>query len=97
MQKLTLSVDRAVVEGAKRYARVRGTSVSRLVESMLRLVSTRPAGRDEAAAPPPVLRRLRGSLKRGTVAGAGREFERIPPDPRRRRHAQLRIEARQGA
>jgi hypothetical protein len=76
MQKLTLSVDRGVVDAAKRYARARGTSVSRLVESMLRLVSTRPADRDEAAAPPPVLRRLRGSLKRGAVSDYRRHLER---------------------
>ena len=76
MQKLTLSVDRAVVDGAKRYARARGTSVSRLVESMLRLVSTRPAGRNEPAGPPPMLRRLRGSLKRGAVNDYRRHLER---------------------
>jgi len=76
MQKLTLSVDRAVVDGAKRYARARGTSVSRLVESMLRLVSTRPAGREQPTAAPPVLRRLRGSLKRGTVSEYRRHLER---------------------
>jgi hypothetical protein len=67
MQKLTLSVDANVVQGAKRYARLRGTSVSRLVETMLRLVSA-----SEAQDPgvrkgpvPPVLARLRGSLARG--------------------------------
>ena len=76
MQKLTLSVDSAVVDGAKRYARARGTSVSRLVESMLRLVSTRPADREEPAAQPPVLRRLRGSLKRGAVGDYRRHLER---------------------
>ena len=76
MQKLTLSVDGAVIDGAKRYARARGTSVSRLVESMLRMVSTGSAGREEPAAPPPVLRRLRGSLKRGTVSDYRRHLER---------------------
>ena len=68
MHKLTLSVEPGVVEGAKRYARARGTSVSRLVETLLRLVATTPAGR--SARPdvaPPVLRRLRGSLKQGSV------------------------------
>jgi hypothetical protein len=76
MQKLTLSVDRAVVDGAKRYARARGTSVSQLVESMLRLVSTRPAGREQPVAAPPVLQRLRGSLKRGAVTDYRRHLER---------------------
>ena len=76
MQKLTLSVDRAVVESAKRYASARGTSVSRLVESMLRLVSTRSTGGEDPASPPPVLRRLRGSLKRGAVKDYHRHLER---------------------
>lgn len=76
MQKLTLSVDRGVVDGAKRYARARGTSVSRLVESMLRMVSMRPAGREGPAAVPPVLRRVRGSLKRGAVGDYRRHLER---------------------
>ena len=64
MQKLTLSVDDRVVTGAKRYAAARGTSVSRLVETMLHLVSTSVP---EASAPP-VLAKLRGSLKRGSIS-----------------------------
>ena len=39
MPKLTLSVDEKVVRGAKRYAAARGTSVSRLVERYLDLLS----------------------------------------------------------
>lgn len=38
--KLTLSVDDGVVRRAKRYARARGTSISRLVERFLALVAT---------------------------------------------------------
>jgi hypothetical protein len=56
MPKLTLSVDEKVVRGAKRYAAGRGTSVSRLVERYLDLLS-RPFDMADA---PPVLRRLRG-------------------------------------
>lgn len=59
MSKVTLSVDEHVVKRAKRYAQRSGTSVSRLVERFLDIVSSRPE-EDEA---PPVLRRLRGSLK----------------------------------
>jgi len=76
MTKLTLSVDAHVVEGAKRYARARGTSVSRLVETMLRLVSARPMNGEVTAAPPPVLRRLRGSLIGGSVRDYRRHLER---------------------
>jgi hypothetical protein len=78
MPKLTLSVDERVVTGAKRYARARGTSVSRLVETMLRLVST-PAGDASASVnsgPPPVLARLRGSLSRGSVDDYRRHLAR---------------------
>jgi hypothetical protein len=79
MQKLTLSVDRHVVARAKTYARAQGTSVSRLVETLLDLIS-RP-GRPSAivareTAAPPVLTRLRGSLDRGSLADYRRHLER---------------------
>lgn len=68
MCKLTLSIDEAVVARAKRYARQRGLSVSRLVQTYLAVVSDPPqAGED-----PPVLRSLRGTLKK---AGRG-EYRR---------------------
>lgn len=78
MHKLTLSVDEHVVARAKEYARARGTSVSRLVESMLDMQSRGLAAETpEGAAPtPPVLMRLRGSLKRGSVADYRRHLER---------------------
>ncbi len=63
MSKLTLSMDPAVVSRAKRYAKRRKTSVSRLVETYLASV-TEPAEPEDL---PPVLRRLRGSLKKGSV------------------------------
>jgi hypothetical protein len=72
MMKLTLSVDAHVVARAKQYARARRTSVSRLVETMLHPVAT-PATRLEG--PPPVLARLRGSLKQGSVADYRRHLE----------------------
>jgi hypothetical protein len=64
MSKLTLTVDETVVRRAKRYARARGTSISHLVERFLDLLArdSRSALPEEPAAPP-VLRRLRGSLK----------------------------------
>jgi hypothetical protein len=63
MEKLTLSIDGAVIGRAKRYAAARGTSVSRLVENMLHMVSTKHSDGAEA---PAVLARLRGSLKKGS-------------------------------
>lgn len=59
MTKLTLSVDERVVSAAKRYAALRGTSVSRLVEEYLALAS-RQTDEEEM---PPILARLRGVLK----------------------------------
>ena len=78
MEKLTLSVDRHVVARAKAYARARGTSVSRLVETMLDLAARGEVGRPEVheTAPPPVLTRLRGSLARGAVEDYQRHLAR---------------------
>ena len=60
MSKVTLSIDPAVVVRAKRYAKRRGVSVSSLVEEYLDLVSEPPRSGPE----PPVLRSLRGVLKK---------------------------------
>jgi len=73
MEKQTLSVDPAVVAQAKRYARRRQTSVSRLVETLLHLLA-RPAA--DTPADPPVLARLRGSLRRGSATDYRRHLER---------------------
>jgi hypothetical protein len=62
MSKLTLSVDPAVVSRAKRYAKQRGVSVSKIVETYLSAVSEPPpVPTDEAATP--ILRSVRGILK----------------------------------
>ncbi len=63
MSKLTLSVDKAVVARAKRYAKRRGVSVSHMVEAYLTAVSEPPlVGED-----PPILRSLRGILKKANL------------------------------
>jgi hypothetical protein len=72
MTKLTLSVDERVVARAKRYAAAQGKSVSRLVEKMLDLAAA-PAGREAGA--PPVLSRLRGSMRRGSIRDYQRYLE----------------------
>jgi hypothetical protein len=60
MPKLTLSVNEKVVRGAKRYAVAHhGTSVSRLVERYLDLLSKPPRSDDQT----PVLRLLRGAAR----------------------------------
>ena len=70
--KLTLSVDERVIVRAKRYARSQGTSVSRLVERMLDLAAS-ASGTSHPATP--VLARLRGSLKGGSLADYHRHLE----------------------
>lgn len=62
--KLTLTVDPDVIAAAKRYAAASGTSVSQLVEDYLAAISAAPA----AVASPPVLARLRGSMRGADVA-----------------------------
>ena len=64
MAKLTLSVDGRVVFRAKRYAKQHGVSVSEIVEAYLDAVSERasPAAQDA-----PILRSLRGSLKKADL------------------------------
>ena len=65
MAKLTLSVDSRVVSRAKRYAQQRGLSVSSMVEAYLAAVAVSPA---EPTPDAPVLRGLRGALKKADVA-----------------------------
>lgn len=60
MSKLTLSVDPDVVLRAKRYAKLRGVSISEMVETYLAAVAGPATQTDRDA---PVLRSLRGSLK----------------------------------
>ncbi len=55
-KKLTLTVDAAVIERAKRFSRRNGTSVSELVNSFLASLE------DEGGAATPVVTRLRGVL-----------------------------------
>jgi uncharacterized SAM-binding protein YcdF (DUF218 family) len=65
MAKLTLSVDSRVVSRAKHYAQQRGISVSSMVEAYLAAVAASPS---EPAPNVPVLRRLRGALKKSGLA-----------------------------
>lgn len=57
--KLTLTVDPRVIAAAKRYASDAGTSVSQLVEDYLSAI----VGAPSPVPPPPVLARLRGSMR----------------------------------
>ena len=65
MSKLTLSVDKAVIARAKRYAKQQGTSVSGMVESYLDAISE--SGARIPTHVPPILRAVRGSLKKADL------------------------------
>jgi hypothetical protein len=64
MATLTLSVDERVVSRAKRYARKHGVSVSQMVQAYLEAVVEVSA---PAVPDAPILRSLRGSLKKANV------------------------------
>jgi hypothetical protein len=63
MAKLTLSVDDGVVSRAKQYAKLRGVSVSQIVEAYLAAVAEPPS----TSAHAPVLGSVRGLLKHATI------------------------------
>ena len=60
--RLTLSMNEKVIRQAKRYARSNGISVSVMVQRFLETVTAPQKEPD----PPPVLARLRGSLRKKT-------------------------------
>jgi hypothetical protein len=64
MSKLTLSVDNRVVSRAKQYAKLRGVSVSQMVEAYLTAVAEPPSPPTGAA---PILRSVRGVLKNADI------------------------------
>jgi hypothetical protein len=57
-QKLTIRVSQSVLDGAKRYAREHGTSLTRLVTSYLERLGTTSDALDSA----PITRSLAGTL-----------------------------------
>lgn len=64
--KLTLRVDNALIEQAKRYAQEHGTSLSQLVADYFTvLVTAGESKTDFKASLPPITRSLSGILKEG--------------------------------
>jgi hypothetical protein len=59
-ESLNLSVDRASVERARRYAELHGTSISRLVDEFLGSLPLEAPRREQL---PPIVRRLLGAAK----------------------------------
>jgi hypothetical protein len=77
MEKLTLSVSRHVIERAKAHAKARGTSVSKMVEAMLDMAArSGPAAAADSVPPAPILTKLRGSMRRGSIDDYRKHIEK---------------------
>jgi Family of unknown function (DUF6364) len=64
MAKLTLSVDDQVIARAKQFAKLHGSSISKMVETYLFEVSEPPSRSAKGA---PILRSLRGIIKNADI------------------------------
>jgi hypothetical protein len=60
--KLTLTIEQSVIEQAKRYARTKNRSVSKLVEEYLRNISGQTRGTGIQLGQTPITKRLTGAL-----------------------------------
>lgn len=60
--KLTLNLDKKVIEQAKQYASQRGSSLSELVENYFKLLTESPPGESEYPLSP-MTNKLKGALK----------------------------------
>ena len=59
--KLILTIEESVIANAKQYARQKRTSLSSLVESYLKIVTTQPVYAENELSP--VMKSLKGSFK----------------------------------
>ncbi len=73
--KLTIRLDSAVISRAKRIAKKRGTSVSRLVSDYFKGVSAAES-KDAPEELPPITRSLAGSLKGANIEDYYRYLEK---------------------
>jgi hypothetical protein len=60
--KLTLTIKQSVIENAKRYARAKNQSVSKLVEDYLSNISSQTRGTSLELGQTPITKRLTGAL-----------------------------------
>ena len=61
--KLTLTVDKQVIEEAKKYAKKQGRSLSNLIEDYLKLLIEPPSPANDEFEYSPVVKSLKGSVK----------------------------------
>ncbi len=62
MNKLTLSINQTVIDGAKEYAKSNGKSLSRIVEEYLKSLS-KPEKSEKSIPPNKLVMELKGSVK----------------------------------
>lgn len=60
--KLTLTIDKSVIEQAKKYAKAQGRSLSNLIEDYLKTVSGKPKEENDLELSP-LIKSLLGSVK----------------------------------
>jgi hypothetical protein len=77
MTKLTLSVDKEVIEKAKAFARKQGRSLSSLVEDYLKSLTTPDDQPEKLFDYSPIVQSLRGSVK---LEGDSRDYREILED-----------------
>ena len=63
--KLTLTVDKRVIEEAKKYAKKQGRSLSNLIEDYLKLLIEPQSPANDEFEYTPIVRSLKGSVKVG--------------------------------
>jgi len=61
--KLTLTIDKSVIEDAKKYAKSQGRSLSNLIEEYLKAVSKKSSKSSEKLELSPIVKSLYGSVK----------------------------------
>ena len=61
--KLTLTVDKQVIEEAKKYAKEQGRSLSNLIEDYLKLLIEPPSLANDEFEYSPIVKSLKGSVK----------------------------------
>ena len=80
--KLTLTIEKSVIEQAKRYARSQGRSLSNLIEDYLKTVSGKEKEKEDLELSP-VIKSLLGSVK---LEGSKIDYKEILEDELLKKH-----------
>ena len=78
--KLTLTLDDKVIQGAKRYAKIKGRSVSELVESYFKSITELDSNQSDDLTPS--VKSLMGSFK----APKNFDYKKVLRDEKQRKH-----------